>query len=216
MDYTVRLMHVCDIPQVKEIDREAFPTQWPPTNFSKDLNNGVIRYLVAYEGNGDTCLQAGTEVLEAEVNSSGLLSRIRSIFDKESSSDQRGEIRNGHNILGYAAMWLMVDEAHITSIAVRETHRRRGIGELLLTSIIDLATELEAQIVTLEVRTSNLSAQALYEKYGFSRVGLRRGYYSDDGEDALIMTAEDITSASYQARLKELRQNHRQKGESEM
>ncbi|MFC1925787.1 ribosomal protein S18-alanine N-acetyltransferase, partial [Chloroflexota bacterium] len=113
--------------------------------------------------------------------------------------------RNNHNILGYASMWLMVDEAHLTSIAVRETHRRRGVGELLLISIIDLAMHLKAQIVTLEVRSSNLAAQALYEKYGFIEVGLRRGYYSDDGEDAVIMTAENIASAFYQARLEDLR-----------
>jgi hypothetical protein len=77
MDYIVRPMHDGDIPQVQEIDREAFPTQWPPPSFKKDLNNGVIRYLVAYNENGDTCRQTETMEPEAEVNLPGL--RVYSI-----------------------------------------------------------------------------------------------------------------------------------------
>lgn len=207
MDYLIRPMHAGDIPQVKEIDREAFPNQWPPPSFKRDLNNGVIRYLVAFEENGDTCQQAKAGQPGAGVNLPGLFFRIKGLFDKTNPSDQGGVVQS-HNIIGYAAMWLMVDEAHLTSIAVRETHRRRGIGETLLTSVIDMAVHLKAQIVTLEVRESNLAAQALYEKYGFTKVGMRRGYYSDDGENALIMSSEKIISASYQTRLQELRQRY--------
>ena len=71
--------------------------------------------------------------------------------------------------------------------------------------MIDLAMRLKAQIVTLETRVSNVSAQALYEKYGFAITGMRRGYYSDDGEDAVVMTTESIVSPQYQARFQELR-----------
>lgn len=208
MSYRVRLMQDIDILQVSEIDREAFPTQYPPPNFKKDLNKGVIRYMVAFEENSDPDQQTETWEIETEKPPTGLLSRIRSIFDKGDCREGEAISGKNHAILGYAAMWLMVDEAHLTSIAVRETHRRRGIGELLLNSVIDLALQLNAQIVTLEVRESNFAAQALYEKYGFDKVGIRRGYYSDDGEDAVIMTAGEILSPSYQTMLREARQKN--------
>lgn len=105
----------------------------------------------------------------------------------------------------------MADEAHITNIAVREIHRRQGIGELLLISIIDLATGLNAGKLTLEVRASNIAAQSLYYKYGFTQVGLRRGYYTNNKEDAILMSIEDITSASFQSRLNRLKKAHSQK-----
>jgi ribosomal-protein-alanine N-acetyltransferase len=102
----------------------------------------------------------------------------------------------------------MVGEAHITNIAVSEKHRRQGIGELLLLSLIDLAIKLEASLVTLEVRASNTSAQSLYAKYGFVKVGVRRGYYTDNREDGVLMTLEDITSAAVKANLQRLRKAH--------
>ncbi len=210
MGYAVRPMQLEDIPQVSEIDKEAFPTQWPPPSFRRDLNSRLTRYLVALEENNP---YPSVEVskYKAEGNLQRLVSKISHLFNKEHSSGDEEVAQNRHNILGYASMWLMVDEAHITSIAVRGTHRHRGIGELLLISIINLAAQLNAQVVTLEVRVSNLEAQALYEKYGFTKVGIRRGYYSDDGEDAVIMTTERITSAPYQARFQELKQNYVQR-----
>ena len=109
-------------------------------------------------------------------------------------------------ILGFAGIWAVADEAHLTNIAVRKQYQRQGIGELLLISIIDLTIELKANTMTLEVRASNTSAQSLYYKYGFTQVGVRRGYYSDNREDGLIMSTESITSTSFQARLHKLKQ----------
>lgn len=105
------------------------------------------------------------------------------------------------DVVGYAGLWFIVDEAHLTSIAVREEQRRRGIGDLLLRASIELALERQATMITLEVRASNQAAQALYEKYGFKKVGLRKGYYSDNHEDAWLMTVEDITDPAFHARL---------------
>lgn len=211
MGYVVRLMQAEDIPQVTEIDREAFPTQWPPPSFKRDLNNRMIRYLVAFEEANNSYCRTEMSEQKAEGNLAGLLSRVRRLFNKEGSSNYGVVTEPDQNIVGYAAIWLMVDEAHLISIAVRETHRRQGIGELLLIYIIDLAAQLNAQVVTLEARFSNLEAQALYEKYGFTKAGVRRGYYSEDGEDAVIMTTETITSASYQARFQELKREYMQR-----
>jgi ribosomal-protein-alanine N-acetyltransferase len=104
-------------------------------------------------------------------------------------------------VLGYAGFWLIVDEAHICTLGVHPDWRGRGLGELLLAHLIDRATERGAAVVTLEVRVSNLVAQSMYRKYGFVPAGLRRRYYSDNNEDAVIMTTEVITSPSYQRRL---------------
>jgi ribosomal-protein-alanine N-acetyltransferase len=113
--------------------------------------------------------------------------------------------RAGDVVAGYGGMWLMVDEAHITTFAVHPDWRRQRIGERLLLAFLDLAIERGAHEATLEVRLSNVPARRLYEKYGFRPVGLRPRYYSDDNEDALIMTTEPLTAATMRARIERLR-----------
>ena len=108
-------------------------------------------------------------------------------------------------VVGYGGMWVMVDEAHITTFAVDPDWRRQGIGERLLLALLDLATGRNAREATLEVRLSNLPARRLYEKYGFRPVGLRPRYYSDDNEDALIMTTEPLAAPQMQQRIDRLR-----------
>lgn len=113
--------------------------------------------------------------------------------------------RFGDHVVGYGGMWLMVDEAHITTFAIHPGWRRRRIGERLLLAFLDMAVDRAAHEVTLEVRLSNLAARRLYEKYGFRPVGLRPRYYSDDGEDALIMTTEALGEPRMLARIARLR-----------
>jgi ribosomal-protein-alanine N-acetyltransferase len=108
-------------------------------------------------------------------------------------------------IVAYGGMWLMVDEAHITTFAVHPAWRRQGIGERLLLAFIDTAVARHAREATLEVRLSNIAARRLYEKYGFRPVGLRSRYYSDDGEDALIMTTEPLADGAFRERIARLR-----------
>ena len=108
-------------------------------------------------------------------------------------------------ITAYGGMWLMVDEAHITTFAVHPAWRRQRIGERLLLAFLDIAVDRHAHEATLEVRLSNLPARRLYEKYGFRPVGLRPRYYSDDHEDALIMTTEPLGDARMIERIARLR-----------
>jgi ribosomal-protein-alanine N-acetyltransferase len=96
-------------------------------------------------------------------------------------------------VLGYGGMWIIVDEAHVTNIAVDEPYRGQGLGEKLLREMMHTAVWLGARRMTLEVRVSNETAQSLYRKLGFEPSGLRPGYYSDNHEDALIMWAELVT-----------------------
>lgn len=90
-------------------------------------------------------------------------------------------------IVGYAGMWHVVTEGHITNIAVLQEYRRQGIGNALLEQIIHIAEQKEMIGITLEVRISNIAAQKLYTKYGFRPEGFRKNYYQDTKEDAVIM-----------------------------
>jgi [ribosomal protein S18]-alanine N-acetyltransferase len=113
--------------------------------------------------------------------------------------------RVGGEVVAYAGMWMMVDEAHVTTFAVHPGWRRQRIGERLLLTLLDLARGRRAREMTLEVRLSNLAARRLYEKYGFRPVGLRPRYYSDDNEDALIMTTDPLDTPRMRARIERLR-----------
>ena len=205
----VRLMRKEDIPQVVEIDREAFPTMWPPANYRHELENRLARYIVACD-DVERVEEPKTKATPKK-GFSGLLSRLRQLFNHDRFFGNEIPPSERQYILGFTGFWIMTGEAHITNIAVREKHRRQGIGELLLISLIDLAIKLDARLITLEVRASNTAAQSLYSKYGFTKVGVRRGYYTDNREDGVLMSLEDITSASVQANLQRLKQAHAQK-----
>lgn len=97
--------------------------------------------------------------------------------------------RDGH-IVGYGGVWLIIDEGHITNIAVEPQYRGQGIGNFLVEKLIDICKERGITSLTLEVRKSNIVAQSLYKKYGFKECGIRPGYYSDTKEDAIIMWKE--------------------------
>lgn len=102
-------------------------------------------------------------------------------------------VEKANRVVAYAGMWLVLDEAHITNIAVHPDDRRKGYGELVCVSLMRLAAELGMVCMTLEVRRTNLAAQALYHKLGFVDVGYRKRYYEDNKEDALIMVCERLT-----------------------
>jgi [ribosomal protein S18]-alanine N-acetyltransferase len=113
--------------------------------------------------------------------------------------------RAGDVVVGFAGLWVMVDEAHVTTFAVDPGWRRRGVGERLLLALLDIAVTRRAREATLEVRLSNMPARRLYEKYGFRPVGIRPRYYSDNGEDALIMTTDPLASDGMRDRIAALR-----------
>ena len=107
-------------------------------------------------------------------------------------------VRGGERVIAYAGIWLMVDEAHVTTFAVLPAYRRRGIGGLLLSELMTLSADLSAVAVTLEVRLSNAAARRLYGEFGFKPVGVRPRYYSDNGEDALILTTDRLETPEMQ------------------
>ncbi len=207
MPLKVRYMRKQDIEQVTVIDRDAFPTEWPPTNFPRELENKLAYYIIAYEKK-DTNQPAITQATD-KATPPGLVSRIKRIFvrGQPPAEDPPEEV----NIMGYAGMWIMADEAHVTSIASDKEHRHQGIGEVLLISLIELAMKKQARIVTLEARVSNQVAQNLYYKFGFDKLGVRKAYYLDNKEDAVIMSTEYIGSPSYKEKFSKVKESHRKK-----
>ena len=113
-------------------------------------------------------------------------------------------VKAGDETIGYGGMWLMVDEAHVTTFAVLPEWRRRGVGARLMLAMMHVARELHAYLMTLEVRLSNHPARELYGRFGFRPVGIRPRYYSDNNEDALIMTTPPIGSDEMKERMVEL------------
>jgi ribosomal-protein-alanine N-acetyltransferase len=199
-----------DIALVTEIDREAFPTQWPQADYNYEIKNRLAHYIVV-------CDDAITiEKPKEKLAPAGLRTLLRRLFGHRTQTNNPTPPVD-HYIVGFAGFWVMADEAHITSIAVREARRQQGIGELLLIAVVDMAQKLKVRVVTLEVRVSNIAAQNLYAKYGFAKVGRRQDYYIDRGqsgdskEDGLVMTTEDINSAAFEKRLGRLRQAHSQR-----
>lgn len=206
--YHIRKMMDGDIPQAIEIDLDAFPNQWPhpsSNSFHHELRNKLAHYIVICQGSAPQNSGNGHKATGFKE----VALYIKNLFLKEQFFGPDIIHPTGDHLAGMAGIWMMVDEAHIVTIAVRKTHRHRGLGEWLLINIVDLARQLQARYVTLEVRVSNTTAQALYGKYGFTIAGTRRKYYSDNGEDAFIMTTCELDSSSYQSKLQQLREEHR-------
>ena len=109
------------------------------------------------------------------------------------------------DVVGYAGMWVIMDEAHITTIAVDARYRGRKFGELLLVALLDESMAKRLRRATLEVRQSNRVAQKLYVKYGFDAVAVRKAYYANNNEDALVMWVHDLLAPEYRSRYRELR-----------
>jgi ribosomal-protein-alanine N-acetyltransferase len=190
-------MAMADIPRVVEIERQAYSSPWPSSAYRKEIQeNPLARYIVVR----DTRLTTSTSSTSAP----DIPRRIfpLSLLHARAAPAYSPRVAS---IVGFAGLWLMVDEAHVTTIAVHPDHRGRGVGELMLSSLITAAYDFGVRLVSLEVRVSNSVAQNLYRKYGFRGVGILRRYYSDDNEDALKMWTEDITSPTYRERFIQLR-----------
>jgi ribosomal-protein-alanine N-acetyltransferase len=184
--FYVDRMSVADIQEVIEIERQSFSLPWPPNAYKRELQDNRTAHYIVVRRQDPGRTPPAPQPKQDEPR--GLLGFLKSLGGTTPSTPRQGP----PTLYGYAGLWLMVDEAHITTIAVRPEFRGKGLGELVLCGLVDTALEVSARILTLEVRVSNTVAQNLYLKYGFKQSGLRRRYYSDNNEDALIMTAENI------------------------
>jgi ribosomal-protein-alanine N-acetyltransferase len=198
--YVIDRMTMPDVPRVVEIERLAYPSTWPPSAYRKELQeNRWAHYIVLRDK------MIAEERMMVPAQESERPRRIFPLTLLPGRSSATVQPPNLASIIGFAGLWLMVDEAHITTIAMHPDYRRRGLGEFMLVSLIDIAYTIGAKWVTLEVRVSNYTAQNLYRKYGFREAGLRHRYYSDNQEDALIMWTDEINSPSYKQKFQELK-----------
>ncbi len=164
MNHAARLaaMELADLPQVMTIDRLSFPQPWSEASYRYELlENTNAYFIVALDPHG--------------------AAPVRHWLARWLRQPERRQV------VGYAGLWLVVDEGHINTLAVHPQWRGRGLGEKLLLELLRYAREHSAVMATLEVRVNNFTAQRLYRKHGFEEVGRRPRYYRD-GEDALLMT----------------------------
>jgi len=202
-------MRLEDIPQVLEIERESFPTMWPPTAYKRELEqNRLAHYLVVVQRNPESPAAAVAHEVGHHGAFGRLFGELRHILASEEERELPPPEERAELVTGVAGLWMLADEAHIVTVAVRESHRRQGISELLLIQAIQHAQARGQALVTLECRVSNGPALALYEKYGFERVGLRPRYYSDNHEDAYVLTLSSVLSRRFLARFKDLTEDH--------
>ena len=209
MDVEIRRMTTADIDQVIEIEREAFAPLFMGASLKRDVNNKYARYLVAFQ---PEAAESEPEPVPAELPQTPtadgddslwgrMVKGVRGMVGRQPAAGSQAS-----DIAGYVGLWFQGNETHITEIAVREELRGNGIGELLLIGSVRVALERGSTVLTLEARVSNFIAQRLYEKYGFKEVGIRKNYYSDNREDAVIMTTSPIHAADYREKFRQLQE----------
>ena len=196
MSYRIEPMRPTDIPEIVQIERESFSMTWPANSYKRELEqNRMARYIVLrYEpGPGEPPAVRLREPKRPFPFS------LLPFSDREPPAEEPP-------IVGYGGLWMMVDEAHVTSVAVRPDFRGRGLGELLMLALFEIGIRLGARWLTLEVRVGNRVARQLYEKMGFREAGIRPRYYTDNNEDAVIMWSEELRGGAFRERVARLRQ----------
>ena len=167
-DLKIRSMEIKDLTQVLAIEKDAFPNLFPSTNFRTEISRNISQCIVA------------------EISEDRLLDHS----DFQYRDGYTGQNDDDRFIVAYSVTWEIAGENHIISIGVRRRYLRLGIGMKMMRSIISESVKNTNQSITLEVRPSNDAAKILYEKLNFQVVGRRNKYYSDNLEDALIMTLD--------------------------
>ncbi len=188
-----------DIEEVSAVEHRSFPSAWPISAYRRELRNRRQSFYIVLRDDPEApeALTTTPRRIEEESEEASRFPFLP--FLRRQSSPPKNSIR------GFAGMWVLLDEAHITTIGVDPAYQGQGLGELLFVALLDEAMQRQATWVTLEVRVSNVTAQSLYRKYGFTVQGRRPHYYSDNGEDAFIMWSESFKEPVYRGRVEELR-----------
>src|SRR2546428_4719730 len=164
----LELMREADVNTVQEIEREIFAAPWPRNAYYRELASRASAHYVVLRQDGMVERPDGYRIAD---------------FDP--------------TIIGYGGMWRMYDEAHVTTIGVRRDLQHRGYGRIIFARLVQAAYDMRAQWVALEVRTSNDNAMRMYQAFGFQVIRPRQGYYTDNGEDAIVMWSDSIQSPRF-------------------
>jgi ribosomal-protein-alanine N-acetyltransferase len=197
--YVIDEMSLDDIDEVSAVETRSFPSAWPISAYRRELRNRRQSFYV---------------VLRDDPTVTAVTTTPRRVPDDDDEGGRipflpflrRSGVPRRLPILGFAGMWVLLDEAHVTTIGVDPDQQGKGLGEFLFVTLIDEAMQRGATWVTLEVRVTNHTAQSLYRKYGFTVQGRRPRYYSDNNEDAYIMWSESLRDPDCRSRIEELRQ----------
>jgi [ribosomal protein S18]-alanine N-acetyltransferase len=196
--FVIEPMTQDDVSEVSQVERRCFNNPWPTSAYRRELRDPEHNYYIVARWRDPRASQSAPN------------DRPRGGFARLPFLRRTEQAAKGP-IFGFAGMWLMLDEAHITTIGVAPEQRGKALGEMLFVNLMDEALRRRARWMTLEVRVSNESALGLYAKYGFTQQGLRKRYYSDNGEDAYIMWSPPLNEPPMPQRLQELRATLSQK-----
>jgi len=189
-----------DVEQVVQIDRLSFSLPWPVSAYRYEVEENLRSSKLVAEVPSDVAINpmasqrkyssAMSPSMTTNDGNPGGMIDAEVLFRNELNQ----EVGNDFSIVGMIVIWMILDEAHIATIAVHPNFRRQGIAKILVTAGLDVAIKLKMKTATLEVRAGNLAAQTLYRQFGFESVGIRPRYYKDNAngvtayEDAIIMT----------------------------
>ena len=180
LPYVVQPMTLADLDQVMAIEQVSFSSPWSEQAYRYEITQNLYSTML---------------VIRQSAYSRDPLGAMLSVLG----------LRRPDPVRGYGGFWLLVDEIHISTIAVHPQFQGQGLGEMLLLSLLDEGIAQGARNATLEVRVSNLPAQSLYHKYAFSVVSRQKRYYADNNEDAYIMATPPFGAPEFQANLQECR-----------
>ncbi len=194
--YILEPMTQEDVEEVSAVERLCFTNPWPLAAYRRELKNPSQNYYVVLRDDPDADNEDAPVLIERQQPSVRRPGRFAFW-----PLGHRSSRRTPPPIIGFAGMWHVLDEAHVTTIGVHPDYQGRGLGELLFLELVDETRRRNATWLTLEVRVSNYGAQALYRKYGFTIQGTRPRYYSDNNEDAYIMWSESFRNPEYLKRI---------------
>lgn len=206
--YVLEPMTQEDVDEVGQVERLCFTNPWPLSAYRRELRNPEQNYYIVLRDDPTAehveADEPGSRNGEFDLIAPRTISRRPRRFTFWPIGRRQPNVEPPP-IIGFAGMWNLHDEAHITTIGVIPDLRGRGLGELLFIAMVDEAIRRQVNWVTLEVRVSNLGAQALYRKYGFTVQGRRPRYYSDNNEDAFIMWSASLKDPDYLRQIEERR-----------
>ena len=178
---TIEALTEENLSAVIQMDKACFGGLWTEEGYRREINSPNSQLLVIKPKPKQGQLSPNASRLETEHN-------------------------NVAPLMGLGCVWFILEEAHITILAIQPPYRRQGLGQLLLITLLETAIQRQSEWATLEVRISNQTAQKLYEKLGFITIGQRKKYYKDTGEDALILWNKGLQKRSFHHDLEQLKQ----------
>jgi len=190
--FRLDLMTIDDVNDVARVEKRCFTNPWPTSAYRRELRYAEQNFYIVLRDltgkghfQGDSTSGAGGK--------RGLSRLVASLARKNDAPP------DGPGIAGFAGMWVMYEEAHVTTIGVDPAYQGQGLGELLLVALFEEAIGRDANRLSLEVRVSNRIAQRLYEKYAMSVQSVRPRYYTDNGEDAWVMVSRPLSDPGFLA-----------------